>query len=113
MNNERVNHMPQVPGEIPHWSFYTQLRCCRHDFGVLRSHKESHRLGRRTLLLQLHLMANTKCQSCSGYGHRARDCPTNMRLGMLGSANIEWGKLIAWTRVKVQADDRDRQAGLL
>ena len=60
-----------------------------------------HRIARRTLLVQLKLMANTKCNACSGYGHRARDCPTNLRLGMLSSSTNEWKNIIAWTRTRV------------
>ena len=71
------------------------------DIGATNDVQEAHRLARRTLLCQLKLMSNTKCMACGGYAHRARDCPTNLRLGMLSSSTNEWKRLIAWSRKRV------------
>ena len=65
------------------------------------------------LLRQLALMGNTVCDACGGYAHRARDCPTNLRIGMLGASCNEWRTLIAWARKKVLAEGAERQAGLM
>ena len=113
MNNAVVQNVPNVPDAIAPWTFYTELRNCVVDFGRNNDARNSYRLARRTLLVQLHLMGNTKCQACSGHGHRARDCPTNSRLGMLGASNVEWQKLIAWARGKTLLVDRERQALLI
>ena len=101
MNNDAVANQPIVPPNIPDWEFFNQLHSCRNDFGRTNECRQEHRLMRRTLLKQLHLMAQTVCVACGGRAHRARDCPTNLRLGMLSSSNAAWAKLVAWTRVQV------------
>ena len=102
MNNHALAKAPACPQNIPDWTFYAQLHACRVDYAATDTIKESFRLHRRTLLKQLKLMANTKCNACSGFAHRARDCPTNSRLGMLGAVACEDKKLIAWARGKVE-----------
>ena len=113
MNNANANDLPNVPAAIDDWPFYTNLLGCRLDFGTTEDVKKQFRLQRRMLLLQLKLMGDTKCMACGGRAHRARDCPTNMRLGMLGSSNFEWQKLIAWTRKQTVKLDAERLAGLV
>ena len=100
MNNNPTNNYPNVPPAHADWRFYTTLLNCTQDFGRTDNCRSSHRLARRTLLKQLHLMAATECAACSGPAHRARDCPVNLRLGMLSASNAEWAKLIAWTRTR-------------
>ena len=110
MNNNPVNGVPNVPAANNNWVFYTNLRGCAQDFGANDEVKAQHRLARRTLLNQLHLMAATRCKACSGYGHRARDCPTNMRLGMLSSSTNEWKTLIAYARKRTEVTEIERMA---
>ena len=83
MNNNPNDKWPDVPDPVAEWLFYDTLRDCNVDFGRTNAIKDSHRCSRRHLLVQLKLMSNTRCIACSGYAHRARDCPTNARLGML------------------------------
>ena len=102
MNNDPEQPgWPDVPAAIPSWHFYSSIRSCQRDWGANEDYRTMHRLSRRTLLVQLKLMANTQCNACSGYGHRARDCPTNLRLGMLSSSTNEWKNIIAWARAEV------------
>ena len=89
MNNNVVVGWPNVPPEIPGWTFYNALRVCEQDWGRNDETKVAHRLARRNLLKQLKLMGDTVCQACGGRAHRARDCPTNLRLGMLSSSCVE------------------------
>ena len=112
MNNNVVNTLPNAPANIATWTFYSELHGCTTDFGKSNEAKEGFRLARRTLLKQLHLMGATVCNACAGHGHRARDCPTNSRLGMLGAVSFEYFKLIAWARSKTLVADRNRQAPL-
>ena len=90
MDNAAAAGLPDVPAEVPGWEFYTQLRGCTQDFGRNNDTRRQFRLQRRMLLKQLKLMADTVCLACGGRAHRARDCPTNSRLGMLSASNIEW-----------------------
>ena len=113
MNNNPAANLPDVPGNIPTWTFYSELHGCTHQFGRNNATQAAYHLARRTLLKQLYLMGQTVCQACGGQGHRARDCPTNSRLGMLGASNIEWAKLIAWARGRTAIVDRNRQAALI
>ena len=108
MDNNAANNMPDPPANIPDWSFYAHLHACTTDFGRCDASKFQFRLARRTLLAQLSLMARTHCQACGGRAHRARDCPTNSRLGMLGAVSLEYAKLIAYARGRVAVADRDR-----
>ena len=112
MNNAPAATLPLAPANIPAWTFYSELHGCITDFGKGAEAKQSFRLARRTLLKQLHLMSTTVCNACAGHGHRARDCPTNSRLGMLGAVSFEYFKLIAWARGKTLLVDRNRQAPL-
>ena len=112
MNNGILAKGPTIADDIPDWTLYMQLHSCNVDFGASEEAKASFRLRRRTLLKQMHLMGNTKCCACSGFGHRARDCPTNSRLGMLGVVAHEDMKLIAWARGEVENANRDRQCRL-
>ena len=113
MNNNDIAGAPNVPAAVPEWAFYTELRNCTTDFGRNLDTVTMYRHQRRHLLRQLKLMAGTVCLACGGKAHRARDCPTNLRLGMLSASNVEWGKLIAWTRSKVNLADRSRSAALV
>ena len=106
MNNIAVAGMPNAPDNVAEWTFYSALHGCTQDFGRNEEARTSFRLQRRTLLKQLKLMADTVCLACGGRAHRARDCPTNLRLGMLSASNYEWHKLIAWTRSRVAQQDR-------
>ena len=110
MNNNAVANLPDVPGANAPWIFYTKLRGCTQDFGATAALRFKHQLARRTLLTQLDLMSHTRCKACSGYGHRSRDCPTNLRLGMLGSSTNEWKRLTAWTRKQVDTTENERIA---
>ena len=87
MNNNHTPNYPDVPEDVPKWQVFTTLFKCRQDWGANENEQRIHRLGRRTLLVQLKLMSNTQCIACSGFGHRARDCATNDRLSMLGNAS--------------------------
>ena len=98
MDNANTQGWPDAPADIPEWPFYHHLHGMRTAIGRTNAVKNQHGRARRTLLHQLKLMGNTKCAACGGYSHRARDCPTNQRLGMLGSASIQWKKLIAHAR---------------
>ena len=98
MNNNQDNLFPDVPAAFNDWHIYTALYDCTTDFGVTDTAKNRYRLQRRVLLHQMKLMSNTKCAACSGYGHRARDCPTNSRVSLLGSTGLEAKKLIAYAR---------------
>ena len=100
MNNNADNRMPAVPADIAEWSLYHIIHGCNVDFGRGNGVRALYRLRRRVLLQQMHLMSNTRCTACNGFSHRARDCPTNVRLSMLGAASFEEGKLIAWARGK-------------
>ena len=106
MNNAQVQNLPNVPADVQEWPFYRELHACRQDFGRNEATRLSYRLQRRVLLKQLKLMSDTVCLACGGRAHRARDCPTNLRLGMLSSSNVEFQKLIAWTRNRVALEDR-------
>ena len=75
--------------------------------------RNNHGRARRTLLHQLKLMSNTKCAACGGFSHRARDCPTNQRLGMLGSSSIEWKKLLAHARRTTEKALLERSAAFV
>ena len=105
MNNGNAANVPTVPDALPAWPFYTELRNCTQDFGANNDIKLSHRASRRHLLVQLKLMSNTQCHACGGRGHRAKDCPTNFRLGMLSSSTNEWKTLIAYARRVVERSD--------
>ena len=113
MDNANAANLPNVPPAHANWRFYTVLRGCTVDFGRSADCRLSHRLARRTLLKQLDLMAATECAACSGPAHRARDCPVNLRLGMLSASNAEWAKLIAWARPRVTQQIQDVNAALL
>ena len=102
-----------MPDNIPEWAFFRHLHGCMQEFGRNLDTRISYRVSRRTLLIQLKLMGNTICNACGGRAHRARDCPTNLRLGMLSSSTVEWAKLIAWTRTRTQETNQDRNAMLL
>ena len=110
MNNSRITDFPNVPENVPEWIVYDSLWNCKTDFGRDVNEKAIYQLARRSLLEQLKLMSNTKCVACSGYGHQARDCPTNDRLTMLGNASTEWRTLIAHCRVLVEIEHKDRRA---
>ena len=90
MNNAAAADLPNVPDAVPQWEFYSQLRGCGQEFGRNAETRQQYRLQRRMLLKQLKLMADTVCLACGGRAHRARDCPTNSRLGMLSASNVEW-----------------------
>ena len=113
MNNNNVQGWPNVPAAIPEWTFFNELRDHNRDIGRNLDTQVTYRLARRTLLAQLHLMGQTVCQACGGKAHRARDCPTNSRLGMLGASNIEWAKLISIARGRVAIVERNRQSALI
>ena len=113
MDNANAAHLPNVPAADDSWVFYTILRGCTQDFGRTEACRQSYRLARRQLLRQLDLMKNTVCSACGGKAHRARDCPTNMRLGMLASSSVEYAKLVAWTRTRVNAQAQEENANLL
>ena len=106
MNNDNVVGLPAVPDQVNEWAFYRELHDCRQEFGRNNATRGSYRLQRRVLLRQLKLMSDTVCLACGGRAHRARDCPTNLRLGMLSASNVEFQKLIAWTRSRVALADR-------
>ena len=107
-----LNNGPAIVDNVADWPLFSALHGCTVDFGANNEAKAVYRLRRRTLLQQLKLMSNTKCAACSGYAHRARDCPTNSRLGMLGAASFEDMKIISWARKRVVTENRERQAPL-
>ena len=113
MNNIANDQWPPIPNNVPSWIFFDKIYRCTRDFGATQDLKVSHRLARRSLLQQLSLMSNTRCKACSGYSHRARDCPTNRRLGMLGSSTNEWKRIIAWARVEVDKTEIERRGDLI
>ena len=108
MNNDPLDSAPVIPDNVQEWPLYSLLHGCVTNFGKSDVEKFMFRLKRRTLLSQMKLMANTQCVSCGGFGHRARDCPTHKRIGMLGACSFEDMKLIAWARASVLVDNRNR-----
>ena len=98
MNNAHTQGWPDVPATVGNWPFFMAVYNMSTAVGRTQTTKDQYSRARRTLLMQLKLMSNTKCAACGGYSHRARDCPTNQRLGMLGSSTVEWKKLIAFAR---------------
>ena len=88
MNNANTNNLPNAPDDIAAWEFYHQLHICTVNYGRGEDSQKAFRTARRVLLQQMSLMARTICRACSGHGHRARDCPTNLRLGVLQSASV-------------------------
>ena len=113
MNNANVAHLQDVPPNDTDWDFYIELWGCNADMGRNPATRLSYRQARRSLLSQLHLMANTVCNACGGFAHRAKDCPTNLRLGMLSGSNSEWKTLIGWVRPRVEVRQRERNVALL
>ena len=89
MNNIPVANLPDAPENVADWHLYSFLYNCNQEFGRTETCKQAHRLARRHLLKQMLIMSNTVCRACSGYGHRAKDCLTNDRLSLLGSASVE------------------------
>ena len=98
MNNAHTAGWPDVPATVACWPFFMAVFNMTTAVGRTQATRDQYGRARRTLLNQLKLMSNTKCAACGGYSHRARDCPTNQRLGMLGSSTVEWKKLIAYAR---------------
>ena len=58
-------------------------------------------------------MANTVCRACSGFGHRSRDCPTNLRLGVLASASVQNQRLVHYARTRTEQVLLERTADLV
>ena len=112
-DNIQTQGWPDVPADVVSWPFFTTLRAMTHDIGANAELRATHALQRRTLLCQLKLMSNTQCKACGGFAHRARDCPTNMRLGMLSSSTNEWKRLIAWARRTVELANGERSADMV
>ena len=111
--NGAKNGWPDVPEDLASWPFYHALHGMTKDIGATDPIKQMHALSRRHLLIQLRLMSNTQCKACGGFAHRARDCPTNMRLGMLSSSTNEWKRLIAWARRTVELANGERSADMV
>ena len=107
-DNIQTQGWPDVPADVVSWPFFTTLRAMTHDIGANAELRATHALQRRTLLCQLKLMSNTQCKACGGYAHRSRDCPTNLRHGMLSSSSNEWKRLIAWARRQVDVIGQER-----
>ena len=105
MNNADTAGWPNVPAAIDDWDIYTHLRNMTQTIGATEALRNRYALQRRMLLVQLKLMGGTRCHACSGRAHRAKDCPTNMRLGMLSSSTNEWKALIAMARKTVEEND--------
>ena len=105
MNNNNTAGWPAVPGNVPGWDFYNNLRDMTTAIGANSDLRQAYGFQRRMLLLQLKLMSNTQCHACGGRGHRAKDCPTNFRLGMLSSSTNEWKTLVAYARRVVERND--------
>ena len=113
MNNDAKAGWPNVPAEVPGWELFNNLRSMTTGIGATAALKGTYGLQRRLLLVQLKLMSNTRCHACGGRGHRAKDCPTNFRLGMLSSSTNEWKNLIARTRKMVEEGDLERMDDLV
>ena len=107
MNNDATPKLPDVPEQVEDWPLHIVLHECNVDFGVDDDAKYRYRLARRVLLEQISLMSNTLCEACTGFGHVAKDCPTNTRLNMLGSTGLEARKLMAYARQEAQ--DRNKE----
>ena len=112
-NNNHIDNWPDVPDDVATWPFYHSLHVMTADVGANDAVRLAHALARRNLLIQLKLMSNTQCKACGGYAHRARDCPTNMRLGMLSSSTNEWKRLIACARKVVNAANAERNNDII
>ena len=102
MNNNNQAGWPNVPDEVAGWELFNNLRAMTISIGATAKLRDQYALQRRLLLVQMKLMSNTRCHACGGRGHRAKDCPTNFRLGMLSSSTNEWKKLIARARQSVE-----------
>ena len=113
MNNDSANGMQDCPEDIGDWHLYHHLFSCTVAFGRGEASQLAFRVARRTVLGQLNIMANVICRACSGYGHRARDCPTNLRLGVIQSASVQNQKLIHWGRQEVETALVERSATLV
>ena len=95
MNNAQDGILPNVEAAIPSWPIYTAIRNIDFDIGANEDLRLTYRLNRRMLLAQMHLMGDTRCQACGGRAHVAADCPTQLRLDVLGASRVEWSALIA------------------
>ena len=102
-----------MPAEVPGWELFNNLRLLSTTIGATEAIRNNYALQRRLLLAQMKLMSNTRCHACGGRGHRAKDCPTNFRLGMLSSSTNEWKNLISRTRKMVEEGDMSRMDDLV
>ena len=98
MNNNVNNQLPNVPANIDAWKLFSELHGCTTDFDTTDAENLLFRLNRRTLLVQLEGLSQTRCEGCSGYGHSAKVCPTHTRLTAVGSGGWHYSKLVAWGR---------------
>ena len=100
MNNNPIANIPNAPADVD-WPIFMAIKNINFDFGATDELKINHRVARRTLMVQLKLMAETRCNACGGRSHVSRDCPTNKRLTLLGQSCAEWSYFIAYARKKV------------
>ena len=72
------------PGALADWELYTEIRALTNAdvAGANANNANGHCLmaRKRTLEHSLWTMGQTKCQSCSGFGHGAKHCPTEGKL---------------------------------
>ena len=90
---------PKAPQPIKSWEIYHHIYMNQIRHETNEEENANFYLSRIMLLKQLKLLGNTKCEACSGYGHRAGQCPTSSRISLVGHANHYHGRYIALARI--------------
>ena len=92
------------PDQHQEWDLYQAIHTSQQVWGTDEEIQKCHRFARTTLLHSLDRLALTRCHACSGYGHAEADCPTQVKLSMLGQTDDQWCHLIS-TAKKQGLDD--------
>ncbi len=89
------------------WSFMGQLVANKEH--VIKSVDAGEKLiltaAYEYVLGEICLLSNTKCHSCSGFGHQMKNCPTNAKLTVFGSSGARHSSIISHVRAVVEASE--------
>ena len=101
------------------WNFAQTVKNCPVNTGPNdppKNDRAGNRLaaGKFLLVAELNILGNTRCKTCSGFGHTHRECPTGPRITQVAGSNAVMKSIVSQARKTLEISNHQLRAkGLL